>query len=913
MRNWRRNWGNNDRPGNQYQPGIVFRNPGSGAGNNQGSQNPQDKGKGKAVANDDSSDSKGPCQICLKTGHTAAECWHRFKKNFMPQPNRRRETRGAYVASTDGQSSGVWYLDSGATNHVTNALGNISMNSKYQVSESIRSISDPVSMISFSSNGNESASVNESSVADKSGVSIAHKGYVCMSQSGRIYISASVKFNENSFPLSNDRNFNKKESMSERDFNNLSESFQVMSFLVNDLHNLTQPLGTYSHSQDTAGIMEHTPNLVQDEAQHTLDTDTLSGKHLSHQPLSHIPEDSHNSSPTTEPNTQDIGKQKTCPSHPMITRSKAGIFKPKLFQTSVQLQYSLPKNTPEALKEPKWRRAMEDEYNALMKNKTWTLIPNSQNYKLVGNKWVYRVKENPDGTINKFKARLVAKGFLQTPGVDFKETFSPVVKVATIKIVLTLAVNNDWKLRQVDINNAFLNCDLTETVYMPQPKGFEDKNKPNHICKLIKALYGLRQAPRAWFDKLKSALYSWNFENSKCDTSLFFRRTKSDIIIMLIYVDDMIITGSNCQDVEEVVVKLSKTFALKDIGDLNFFLGIQVARTHDTIQLSQTKYIQDLLTKIEMTGCKEIETPFSTSKKLKRNEGARFHDPTLYRSVIGSLQYAVLTRPELAFSVNKLSQYMFDPRQPHWTACKRIMRYLKNTMNMCLRFRKSEYFDITAYTDADWASDLDDKRSISGYCVYLGNNLVAWSSRKQGVVARSTAESEYRAMALCSTEITWISSLLSELKLKVDGVPVILSDSTSAAAIAANPVYHSKAKHFEIDLHFIRDKVMKGEIEISYVASKDQTADVLTKPLPHYKLSHFRSKLNVIDKTLCLREGVEINDCEKPTTDSNDKLACHLSCSQLQYENVEDEMDLLSWQNGYAEESQYICMQKLRF
>ena len=232
---------------------------------------------------------------------------------------------------------------------------------------------------------------------------------------------------------------------------------------------------------------------------------------------------------------------------------------------------------------------------------------------------------------------------------------------------------------------------------------------------------------------------------------------------------------------------------------------------------------------------------------------------------------------------------------------------------MCLRFRKSEHLDITAYTDADWASDPDDRRSISGYCVYLGNNLVAWSSRKQGVVVRSTAESEYRAMALCNAEITWINSLLSELKLKVEEVPVILSDSTSAAAIAANPVYHSKTKYFEIDLHFIRDKVIKGEIEISYIASKDQTADVLTKPLPHYKLNHFRSKHNVIDRTLCLREGVEISDYGKLAADSNDKLAYHLSCSQLQYENVEDEMDLLSWQNGYAENPQYICMQKSRF
>ena len=235
-----------------------------------------------------------------------------------------------------------------------------------------------------------------------------------------------------------------------------------------------------------------------------------------------------------------------------------------------------------------------------------------------------------------------------------------------------------------------------------------------------------------------------------------------------------------------------------------------------------------------MADCKGIETPFSTLDKLKRNEGAKFHDPTLYKSVIRNLQYAVLTRPQLAFFVNKLSQFMSDPRQSHWIACKRVLRYLKNTMNMCLRIKKSEYFDLIAYIDADWASDPDDRRSISGYCVYLGNNLVVWSSKKQGVVVRSTTESEYRVMALCSAEITWISSLLAELELKVQGTPVILSDSTSAAGIAANPIYHLRTKHFEIDLHFIRDKVMKGEIEISYVASKDQTADILTKPLPVY-------------------------------------------------------------------------------
>ena len=229
---------------------------------------------------------------------------------------------------------------------------------------------------------------------------------------------------------------------------------------------------------------------------------------------------------------------------------------------------------------------MEDEYYALMKNKTWTLIPNNQNCKLIENKWVYKVKENSYGTINKYKARLVAKGFLQTPGLDFNETFSLVVKAATVRIILTMTVNNDWLLRQVDINNAFLNGDLTETVYMSQLEGFEDKNRPNYFCKLEKTLYGLRQAPRAWFDKLKGALSSWGFKNSRSDISLFFRRTESKIVIMLIYVDNVIIIGSDSKCIKKVMKDLNTSFALKDLGNLSFFLGIQVLKGQNSILLS---------------------------------------------------------------------------------------------------------------------------------------------------------------------------------------------------------------------------------------------------------------------------------------------------------------------------------------
>ena len=230
---------------------------------------------------------------------------------------------------------------------------------------------------------------------------------------------------------------------------------------------------------------------------------------------------------------------------------------------------------------------MVDEYEALIKNKTWSLVPFSNAYKVVDNKWVFRLKQNTDGSIAKHKARLVAKGFQQTEGVDYFETFSPVVKASTVRIVLSLAVMHKWKIRQVDVNNAFLNGDLTEDVYMYQPEGFIDQQKPNHVCKLKKALYGLKQAPRAWYDKLKNCLIAnWKFQNSKADISLFFKEVQGSMILILIYVDDILITGPDNGELEKFISEFSKTFALKDLGILSYFLGIEVSYAEDCIYLS---------------------------------------------------------------------------------------------------------------------------------------------------------------------------------------------------------------------------------------------------------------------------------------------------------------------------------------
>jgi len=509
-----------------------------------------------------------------------------------------------------------------------------------------------------------------------------------------------------------------------------------------------------------------------------------------------------------------------------------------------------------AIKISEWRTAMQTEFNALLKNNTWTLVPPSVATNVVGCKWIFKLKRKADGTIERHKARLVAKGFHQHAGIDFGETFSPVVKPTTIRTVLSHAYSAGWSMRQIDIQNAFLHGFLSEDVYMEQPPGFIHPSYPHHLCKLKKALYGLKQAPRAWFARLSGKLVDLGFIGSKADSSLFIYHTAAVSMYLLIYVDDIIIVSSVPTAIDELLQLLSTDFAVKDLGKLHYFLGIEVIPVKDGLLLSQQRYIRDLLSKTNMTEAKPVSSPMSSSAALSAYTGDPMEDPSLYRSTVGSLQYLSLTRPDLAFAVNRVCQFMHRPTKLHWQAVKRILRYLKCTITHGLLLQKTSTTSLQAYSDADWAGCSDDRRSTGAYCVFLGTNLISWSSRKQPTVSRSSTESEYKSVANTAAEVIWIRSLLKELGLTLSTPPKIWCDNIGATYLSVNPIFHARTKHVAIDFHFVRELVASKDLEILFVPSEDQLADVLTKPLVSKRFTRLSYKLNVRELPLNLREDI---------------------------------------------------------
>ncbi|RVW14453.1 Retrovirus-related Pol polyprotein from transposon RE2 [Vitis vinifera] len=475
-----------------------------------------------------------------------------------------------------------------------------------------------------------------------------------------------------------------------------------------------------------------------------------------------------------------------------------------------------PKNFHEANSQPMWRKSMDDELKALEETNTWNIVHLPPRKHVVGCRWVYRFKFNPDGSIERPKSRVVAQGFSQHFGVDYKETFAHVAKMSTVKVLLSVAANHGWSLSQMDVKNAFLHGELEEEVYMKIPPGHPLCGDPSRVCKLNKSIYGLKQSPRAWHAKLSSTLEDLGFTRSSADSSLYVQTGQTEKLMVLIYVDDLIITGSNADSIAALKKKLQGKFPVKDLGPLKYFLGIEVATSRKGLFLNQRKYTIDLLRDSNMLNSKPANTPFDSKLQLDKL-GDPLDSPNYYQKLVGKLIYLTITRPDISLAVSLVSQHMHAPTVVHLCMVKRILRYLKKTIGRGIVMRRNGHTDIIGFSDSDWAGNTIDRRSTTGY-------------------SRSSAEAEYRAMAAASCEMVWLKNLLTDLGFSPTSPMKLFCDNQAAMHIAANPVFHERTKHIEVDCHFIRQQVQSKVIQTHYIRSSDQLADAFTKVLSMFKL-----------------------------------------------------------------------------
>ena len=550
---------------------------------------------------------------------------------------------------------------------------------------------------------------------------------------------------------------------------------------------------------------------------------------------------------------------------PQLRRSTRERRSPQRYSDYVHLAVAAaasgePQTYEQALDQPdaeQWKEAMQSEYDSIVRNRTWTLVNLPPGRKAIGCKWVYKLKYDADGNVERYKARLVAKGYSQTEGVDFNETFAPVAKFNSIRILLALAAQYNLEIHQMDVKTAFLNGDLQEEIYMQQPEGFVQPGQESLVCKLNRSLYGLKQAGRSWYCKIDACFDELHLSRTYADNCIYYLDKDGVIIIVAVYVDDLLIFSNSMRMLLNLKAELSKRFEMKDLGEVHFCLGIQVIRNREqrTIRISQTKYIEDILKRFGMLECKPIGTPLDVNNRLSKDmspsSAQEMEDMkgVPYQSAVGSLMYAMLgTRPDIAYAVGAVSQYCSNPGRQHWMAVKRIFRYLKGTVNHAIEYKAG---GLIGYSDADWAGSLDDRRSTTGYVFLLAGGSVSWSSKKQPTVALSTVEAEYMALSQATKEGIWIRRFLSEVGIGI-GIgatltdpTVICSDNQGSIALAKNSVYHARTKHIDIRHHFIREKVQDGDVKVVYCETGKMIADALTKGLPKEKHDCFSDRMGL--------------------------------------------------------------------
>ena len=479
-----------------------------------------------------------------------------------------------------------------------------------------------------------------------------------------------------------------------------------------------------------------------------------------------------------------------------------------------------------------WKEAIQDEMDSIMGNKTWKLVDLPPGSKSIGCKWIFKKKMKVDGTIDKFKARLVAKGFTQKEGIDYFDTYAPVARIATIRLLIALASIHNLIIHQMDVKTAFLNGELEEEVYMQQPEGFVVPGQENKVCKLVKSLYGLKQAPKQWHQKFDEVVLSNGFSINEADKCVYSKFVGEIGVIICLYVDDMLIFGTDLEQVENTKRFLSNNFDMKDMGVADIILGIRIVRDNENITLSQSHYIEKILKKFGKFDCVSVSTPLDPSAKLVPNKGKPIAQLE-YARVIGCLMYAMTsTRPDIAFVVGKLSRYTSNPSKLHWHAVYRVLKYLKRTIQYGICF-SGDPSVLEGYSDASWITDRVDHVSTSGWIFMLGGGAISWGSKKQTCITDSTMAAEFIALASASKEAEWLRDLLYNIPLwpKPMAPISIHCDSEATLSKAYSQVYNGKSRHIGVRHSYVRQLITDGVITIDFVRSSQNLADPLTKGL----------------------------------------------------------------------------------
>ncbi|GKE26890.1 retrovirus-related pol polyprotein from transposon TNT 1-94 [Tanacetum coccineum] len=459
---------------------------------------------------------------------------------------------------------------------------------------------------------------------------------------------------------------------------------------------------------------------------------------------------------------------------------------------------------------------------------------------IIGAKWVFRNKLDENGIVSRNKARLVAQGYNQQEGIDYDETYALVARLESIIILLAYACALDFKLFQMDVKSAFLNGFINEEIYVAQPPGFIDFEKPDHVYKLKKALYGLKQAPKAWYDILKAFLIKHEYKMGMVDNTLFTKKKSSNLIIVQIYVDD-IIFGSTCQDMcDEFAKIMHDEFEMSMMGELNFFLGLK----NKKFSLSCSPLAAGK--KFGLEDSKPMKTPMSFDTKLMKDEECESVDSTKYRGMIGSLLYLTASRPNIMFNICLCARFQEAPKTSHLEVVKRIFRYIKGTAHLGLWYPKGTGIETVVYADSNHAGDNVDRKSTSGICTFVGSCLTSWFSKKQTALALSTTEAEYVSAGKACQQALWMKQALIDYDVRLDDVPIMCYNK-GAIDLSKNLVQHSRTKHIEIRHHFLRDNVQKGHISIEKVTSVDNIADILTKPLKRKSFNYLHLGLGMME------------------------------------------------------------------